>query len=260
MKTIAQAKTYRLNDDDVGLSYVIKSGSKPNLLVENPNDPNGYRVPIRHCPAEKSIYMEEQSNRAGLVPIIFEQGYLELGPHQKYTQDFLDAHPDNMANGGRLFELVDDEMEAGEELELEDIATEAKMAIKDKLKEKDGIYAVEAIASALLGSAPKAQELGPDGLRRYLNGEINRDPRFFADESGRIDIFERDDILIKHMVLRALSDNVIKKSPNQRAMMWVKENSVIIQAPNAVDLVDFFVDWLMTDDGMIVIEEIRKRS
>jgi len=43
-------------------------------------------------------------------------------------------------------------------------------------------------------------------------------------------------------------------------MLWAKGGKVIATAPQGVDLLEYFTDYLSSDEGILVIEEIKKRS
>ena len=43
-------------------------------------------------------------------------------------------------------------------------------------------------------------------------------------------------------------------------MVWVKDNKMIVTAPRGLGLVEYFADFLGTEEGMLVAEEIKRRS
>lgn len=256
-------KSYRLTDDRSGLAYIIKVGKKRNLLVFD--EEKGIKRPIRHCPSEPTIYADsldeiKQSDFALVEPIIFTHGYLEVDAHSQITQRFLDNHPDNVANGGSLFEVVDDEKEAEDSLALDEIKIDIYNAVREQLKEDGGEYALEALVAVLENSVQVASEMGVKSLKRRIYQEIEANPYYFVDDNGNVTVFEDDYISRKYFVLRAIKEQVIKKSVNKKSMVWVKDNSLIATAPRGVELVDFFTDFLSTEEGMLVAEEIKRRS
>ena len=251
-------KTYRLADDRSGLSFMLKTGKNGDLLVFD--EDKGYNRAIRYCPNEKSIFIEEQSQHALVVPIIFESGYLEVDAKDQTLQKFLDAHPDNLANKGVWFEQVDEEKEAKESIELDEKIIDIKQAIRNKLKEDDGIFQVEAAVAVVLDSVDEASRMGKEEMKRVLYQEVDINPHYFMDEEGNVTIFNDDTVTRKYFVLRAIKDGIIKKSANERSMLWTKDNTVIASAPIGLKLVEYFADFLGTDDGLLVAEEIKRRS
>ena len=85
---------------------------------------------IRFCPNEPSIFVDEQSDNAVRRSIMFTDGRLFVRPEQPNLRDFLEAHPDNKANGG-MFEVVD-KTASKADVESEFAVADAIVAIKEK--------------------------------------------------------------------------------------------------------------------------------
>ena len=252
------AKEYRLSDDRSGLSFVLKTGKQKNLLVFD--EQLGISRPIRHCPNEPTIYADKQSEFALVEPIIFMHGYLEVPREAQVTQAFLDTHPDNVSNGGIWFEEVNDEKEAEADLVIDEIKIDIYNAVRAKLKEDGGVYELEAVVAVLENSVAIAADMSPQALKRRIYQEVESNPLYFTDDNKNVTIFEDDYINRKYFVLRAIKESIIKKSANNKSMVWVKDNKMIATAPRGLDLVEYFADFLSTEDGMLVSEEIKRRS
>ena len=252
------AKEYRLADDRSGLTFILKTGKQKNLLIFD--EDKGISRPIRHCPNEKTIFADEQSNFALVEPIIFTHGYLEVSRESQITQKFLDSHPDNVINGGVWFEEVNDEKEAEADLKIDDLKIDLYNAVRKKLNEQDGVYELEAVVAVLENSVAEASGMSPQSLKRRIYQEIESNPLYFADDNYNVTIFEDDYINRKYFVLRAIKEAIIKKSPNDKSMVWVKDNKMIVTAPRGLGLVEYFADFLGTEEGMLVAEEIKRRS
>jgi len=251
-------KSYRLTDSRSGESFMLKTGRNKRLLFFD--ETKGFNRAIRHCPNEKSIFIDEQSEHALVEPIIFRQGSLDVSKEDQTTQKFLAAHPDNVINSGAWFEEINDEQEAGEDIERDELISEIKQTVKEKGNEEDGIYAIEMIASILLNSVDQASKMSKSELKRTIYQFADSDPYYFTDDAGNVNIFDDEYLQRKYLVLRAIKDNVIKKSPNKKSMMWVSGNKLIATAPQGLDLIEFFTDYLSSDDGILVIEEIQRRT
>lgn len=253
-----QKKTYRLADDRSGESCMIKTGKKGDLTIYD--EETQRRRAIRHCPNQRSIYVDEQDVHSLITPIIFEYGFLEVDPQQPITQQFLDSHPANVANGGGWFEVVDEEMEAKESIEDEELKNDIMYAVRQMAKSKDGIHELSAVVAVLLDSVDEASKMGLESLKRIIYNEIDVDPKYFVDEKGNVTIFEDDGIKRKYLILRAIKEGIIKKSVNNRSIVWAKDNKVIATAPRSIELIEYFSDYLSTEEGMLVLEEITRRS
>jgi len=251
-------KTYRMADDQSGESFMLKVGRSRSLLVFDESEKRNRA--IRHCPNERSIFVEDQSEHALVEPIIFLTGYLEVPHTDVVTQQFLDAHPSNVKNGGNWFEEVNDEIEAEQAIAMDEIIMDIKQAIRDKSKEKGGLITLSAIVATISGSVVEANKLGLQELKRKLYLEAERDPMYFVDDNMEVNIFDNDYIYRKYLVLNSIKQGLLKKSKNGKAILWAKEGKVIATAPQSVDTIEFFTNYLTTDDGLLVSDELKARS
>lgn len=261
-KVEAKDKLYRLADNRTGASVMIKTGKKGRLTVPTKDEDGNYlRRAIRHCPNQRSIFVEEQDDHAEVIPIIFIKGYLTVDKTHPITQQFLDLHPSNVANGGTWFEEVNEEEEAREDLELEDLITELKYEVRQMAKKGDeGLHELSAVVAVITDDVKSATSLGIEQMRRIINNKIDDDPYYFTDGVGNINIFDDDLAKRKYIVLRALSDGILKKAFDGRSMLWARGGEVVASCPAGTNLTEWFAEFLSTDDGMLVAEEIAKRS
>lgn len=255
-----QDKTYILADGRSGESCMIKTGKKGTLTVFD--EEQNIRRAIRHCPNQKSIFMDEQDKHALVEPIIFEFGSLEVSAKNPITQQFLDKHPSNCANSGQggWFLEINEEEEAKESIQDDELRMEIMYAVKKMAKTEDGIHELSAVASVILGSVHEASQMGIEQLKRIIYNSIDSNPDYFTDEDGNVTIFEDDDIKRKYIILRAIKEGIIKKSSNGRAMLWGRDGKLIATAPRSIDLIEYFSDYLTTEEGILVGEEITRRS
>ncbi len=250
-------KTYRLADSRSGESFMLKTGRNGRLTIFD--EEKGVRRAIRHCPNQGSIFIDEQDQYARVSPIIFTNGYLTVSAKDPITQQFLDLNPSNVANGGTWFEAIDEEKEAKESIEIDELQIDLKYTVRQTAKKKDGIHKLKAEVAVLTGSIDRAAKQGIEELKQELYNHIEIDPYYFTDDVGNPNIFDNEDIFRKYMVLKALKDGVLRKSPNNKTMTW-KDKTVIVSAPIGVDLIEYFTGYLTTDEGMLVLEEMTRRS
>ncbi len=252
-----KSKTYRIVGDSTPLSLLLQSGKNKRLLVFDSKLKTNRA--IRHCPNEKSIYIDEQSANAVCEPIIFETGFIEVGSTQTHTQEFLDKHPDNVANGGIWFEYIDEAAEAKEDIERDELIQDIKTVIREQYKQKGGIAKLEMAVSLLFGSLDQATKLNADELKRVLYNEAETNPEFFTDDNYNVNIFDDQAKIRKYLVLKGLKDGVIAKTVNGRSIVWGNDRSnVIYTAPIGKDIVESFALFLETDDGLMIASELAK--
>jgi hypothetical protein len=258
-KGIRQDKSYRLCNNRSGESFLLKTGKKGNMTVFDKD--KKVRRAIRHCPNQSTIYLDKQDQFALVEPIIFEYGQFKAGFDQPVTQMFLDAHPSNVVNGGSTFEPVDLEQTAKESTSDIELRSNIVNTIIKTSKEEDGFYKLSAVAAVIKGSVDEVKDLSTSELKELLYKEMDRDLKFFVDEDGNVDIFDDESIQRKYIILNALRLHVLKRSADGRSMLWGdKDGKKITSSPRGVDLIDFFSEYLTTDDGILVMEEIRARS
>lgn len=255
-------KSYRLADGQSREAALINVGRSGKLTVYDPqaNNGSGARRAIRHCPNQKSIFLDEQDQFARVEPIVLKGGVIDVPSDQPMTQKFLDMHPSNLANGGSLFEVIDDEREAKDDIAEEELKMLLKSAVLTKSKEEDGIHKLSAVVAVLLNSVEEAMKMGVEQLKRELYNEIDYNPYYFTDDHGNINIFDDDEAERRYIILRAMKDQIIKPSPDGKSMRWGKDSEVIATAPVGMKLVDFFSEFLTTEEGRLVVQEIVKRS
>lgn len=253
-----QEKTYRLADNRSGESFMPKTGRNGRLTIFD-EEINARRA-IRHCPNQPSIFIDEQDKFARVSPVLFTSGYLTVSGKNPITQKFLDVHPSNIANGGKWFEHVDEEKEAKESIEVDELQIDLKYAVRQVAKKKDGIHKLKAEVAVITGSIDIASRKGIEELKQELYNQIEANPYYFTDDLGNPNIFDNEEVFRKYMVLKALKDGVIRKSTNGKTMMWAKGKENIYSAPIGVELVESFSEYLTTDEGMLILEEITRRS
>lgn len=250
-------KRYRLTDNRSGESFMLKTGKKGNLLVFDEEEQRNRA--IKHCPNQKSVYVEDQDDFALVSPIVFINGHLTVKPQDTLTQKFLDLHPSNAKNGGGWFEEIDEEKEAKESVERGELEIDLKYAVREMSKKDEGLVHLKTVASVLEGSVDSVKNKGVEALKSIIYNRIEANPYYFTDEKGQPNIFEDDSMYRRYIVLTSIKDGIIKKSPNQRSMLWYNGKE-IVKAPSGKDLIDFFTEYLTTDDGRTVMEEIQKQA
>ena len=79
-----------------------------------------------------SIWADEQGENIIREQVIFIQKNLLVPYTRKNLQNYLDLHPDNTANGGKVYSLVDTEKKATVELDKEFEILDAIGMVRDK--------------------------------------------------------------------------------------------------------------------------------
>ena len=197
---------------------------------------------IRYCPNEPSIYVDQQSQYAILEAVVFREGTLMVSPEQPNLQDFIDAHPDNVANGGNSFYAIDIEHDAEEELDNEFLIHDAVSMVRDT--ELDGLLPV----AMFLNIDPKKPSVE---IRRELLSHAKANPKAF------IEMFDNPIVKVKAIIIQAVDFQILKIT--SESMRWHDNNQVIITTPAGQDTLDVMARFCLTDKGALVYAEITNR-
>jgi len=250
--TERKAKNYRLLRYQP-LTFTLKVGRNNSLLV--PDENTGYTRAIRHCPGERSIFVDEQSESAVVVPIIFLKGLLETKESDVLTQQFLDVHPKN----GGVFELIDTAADATDITDMEELKIDVKQAIRAKAKEDTGIEELRIITSVLISNASEAAKMESSEIKNSLYSLVDENVNRFVDDNGEVSIF--DDLEIKRAAItqHAFNSGKIQVSADGGKVMWADNKATICLIPIGQSHLDFFSKFLGTEEGLQVAVEISKR-
>lgn len=240
----------------VGLSALMPVGRNGKLVYTDPK--KGKRA-IRHCLNEESPFIDEQSEFAVVEPIIFVRGFYEVEPSNKSTLKFLNIHPGNKKNGGKLFYEVDEEQEAISGLFLEDLVVELKFQAKQVEKEGDiGFHKLMALASVIKGSYSQVKDKSTAELRAIVYNSIQESPMsYWNAEKKEAELFKAD-VIQSYMAIQAIDKGVVTVSPDQRRITWPK-GDVITEIPAGRKVKEYFAEYLGSEDGILIAKDLEKK-
>lgn len=222
---------------------IIKGGGIWYKLPQNNitifDKEKGYNREIRYCPAERSVYRDEQSEVARREQIVFRDGLLSVPETDPILLEYLRLHPDNIANGGKRFNEINNEADAEKELEREFLLHDAIAKIKisdiDELIPVALSYGISADLSSL-------------EIKRALLQQAKGNPEKFMQS------FNNPMVKMRADVVTALDFQILKQSVD--GMYWYDSNTLIMPTPVGQDTLDVFVRFLTTDKGNPVRNEI----
>lgn len=197
---------------------------------------------IRYCEREHSIYKDEQSENSVKTPVIFRMGRLFVTPDKPNLLAFLEAHPENKANGGQRFERVDKEKKAEVTLDDEFLVVDAVSLIRTK--ELDDLLAV-ALSFGIDVDRPVSE------IKHDLLQKAKKSPKVF------IQSFDNPVVAMKATVKQAQSFQII--SVNSDSIRWHDTNKIIISVPSGQDPIDVFVRYCLTESASPVVSEIERQ-
>jgi len=197
---------------------------------------------LRYCPNEPSAWRDEQSDSATRQSVVFTEGRMFVRPDQPNLMDFMDNHPDNVANGGKTFELVNNEKKSQIKVQKEFLVADAVTMVRDKdLNDLLGV----AVALAI-------------NVDRPVN-EIKHDLLVFAKKNPQkfIESFDNPVVEMKAKIRQAAKLQVIKMESD--GIKWYDTNKLILSVPAGKDPLDVFVRYCLTEAAVPIVEEIEKQ-
>ena len=197
---------------------------------------------IRYCPNENSIWRDDQSPSARRESIVFIEGRHFVSPEKPNLKAFLDTHPGNKKNGGKIFELVDKTQKAKVEVDNEFLVADAVTMIRDK--DLDQLLSV-------------AVALGMNIDRQV--SEIKHDLLVFAKKNPKsfIESFDNPSVEMKTKISMAAKYQVIKLEKD--GVRWFDSNNLIVSVPEGKDPLDVFVRYCLTEAAVPVVEEMERQ-
>ena len=197
---------------------------------------------IRYCENENSIWKDEQADRSVKTPVIFRMGRLFVNERQPNLRNFLEIHPENKANGGSLFELVDNLKKVEVDIDNEFLVNDAITMLRTK--EIDELLAV-ALAYGMDIDRPTSE------VKHDLLLKAKKSPKVF------IESFDNPVVAMKSKIRQAISYQIINTKSD--AVVWFDTNKHIISVPVGQDPVDVFVRYCMTEAAAPVVAEITRQ-
>ena len=197
---------------------------------------------IRYCPNEPSIWRDEQSENARRESVAFREGKLFVPKDKPNMRKFLELHPHNSANGGKVFREVNKKKDAEMELKKEFLMTDAVALVRDT----------------------DIQELLP--IAMYFNVNINSpasEIRFNLLRIAKnkpqdfIESFDSPQVQARSIVVQAKDYQIINVKTD--GVYWFDTNSLIVSSPVGQDPVDVMVRFCLTEKGSSVLSSLEER-
>lgn len=228
---------YEMTGKRGGVFYKVRT----NNLVIYDSESNTNRK-IRYCPGESSIYVDEQSDSAIKEHVVFRDKMLFVRYDQPNLREFLEKHPDNVANGGRSFRLVNKEIDIEKEIENEFLVTDAISMIK---------------ARPIEDLLPVAMSLNVNTNQKDL--AVKRALVLYAKKNPKkfMEMFDNPMVHARTTVMQGFDFDIV--SEKKGAVVWTDTGKIIISVPVGQDTVDTLTRFCMTDKGSSVLSDIERQ-
>lgn len=247
IKKTSSVKRRIADESSAPVMYVIPQGGGvwckvPSVNLQTFDKETNTVREIRYCPGENSIFKDEQSEYSRTEHIVFREKNLFVPPQKPNLKAFLDAHPANKANGGRLFEKVVKEAKSEKIVDDEFLIHDAISLIKNKSVDE------------LL---PLAMSLNISVDQKNI--EIKRELVLMAKRNPQkvLDMYGNPLVKARSTIKQAFDFQIVDE--NGGAVVWYDTRKMIISVPVGQDKVETLTRFAMTDSGASVLSEIERQ-
>lgn len=230
-------KLYELNIRETPVVYKIKT--RGILWFDKEK---GYEREIKYCANQKTIFVDEMKGDQRLDHISFRDGKLFVPKEKQTLQIFLAHHPDN---GSKFIEynpvaIAEDDLDVLE-LEIEALNTARTLDVDH--------------AEAILRS-----EIGNE-VSKMTSKELKRDLLLFARNNPNLflELANDENINVRNMGIKAVENNIIKLSSDQRTFTWGSTDRKLITVPFDENPYSALAAWFKTDEGIEVYQTVEKK-
>jgi len=237
VKPVYKDKLYELTINETPIVFILKS---KGILWFDPE--KGYEREVKYCPNQKTIFVDEMKGVQRLEHVSFKDGQLFVPKEKQTLQKFLEVHP---LNGKKFKEhnavqIAEDDLTVLE-MELEAMNTAQTIDVDH--------------AEAILRS-----ELGNE-VSKMTSKELKRDLLLFAKNNPKLflELANDENINIRNMGIRAVENNIINLSSDQRTFEWASTGRKLITVPFDENPYSALAAWFKTDEGVEVYQTIEKK-
>ncbi len=228
---------------DTHIYKLIKGGGAITILPSNgitvyDESKNEVRE-IRYCSNQKSIYVDEQEGTSTREPIKFFEGVLAVSHTKPNLIAFMEAHPNNSSNGGRLFELIDTERDNEKTVEQEFLVHDAITLVREK--------SAEELVPVGSHFGISLEESISDFKYELLKVAKSKSKEF-------IDSFDNPVVTMKAKLTRASDFGIIKF--NDTGAYWADGNRLIVATPTGYSSLNTLTQHCLTDKGASTFAKI----
>jgi len=197
---------------------------------------------MRYCPNEPSIWADEQGDNARKETVAFREGKLFVPKDKPNLRKFMDLHPMNISNGGKIFKQVDKKQDAEKELKREFLLSEAVTMVRDK--DVNELLPIALYFGININT--------PVSEIRYnlLNVAKKRTEEF-------IQSFDSVQVQVRSSIQQAKDYQILNLKSD--GCYWFDSNKLIVSVPAGMDAMDVMVRFCLTEKGSSALSTIEER-
>lgn len=202
-----------------------------------------YRA-LRYVINHESPFIDDQEGHEVVQEqIIFQGGVLGVGEYDVALQKFLSFHPENAANGGKMFYEYDPAAIAKKEVDMLKVKAEAMRAALDM-----DITTASALLRPTMGRNVHSQKT--DIITRHLLKMAEEKPEELLDE------LDNPNLMVKYLAYTSVDFGICKFTDSGQVYRWAENDQKLLAIPFGEDKFEFITQWFSTDEGLEVMNNI----
>jgi hypothetical protein len=236
-------RTYILSGMRSPLTYTVQSRHSRRFPMLWFDKNRNEQRELRYATNQNSVFVDEQKGEATLGHIVFKNGVLTVPKEKQNLQKLLSLYHPALNKKYKEFDPV---VKAVDELDNIEIELEAMNAAKDM-----DVDQAEAILRVELGS--KVSKMTSKELRRDLMLFARNNPELF------IELANDENVHLRNIAVKAVEQNIIKLSGDQRTVFWASNNRKLLTVPFDEHPYSAIAAFFKTDEGMEIFQSIEKK-
>jgi len=231
-------RLYELKGNRIPPVYILKSRS-----IYWFDEELGMEREIKYCRNQQTVFVDEMKGPQRLGHIVFRNGKLMVEKEQVILQKFLSLyHPDRDLTYGEY----NAEKVAEADIDILELQLEAMNTAKALEIDR---------AEAVLRT-----ELGSDVVK-MTSKELKRDLLIFAQSNPQLflELVNDENINIRNIGIKAVEQNIIKLSDDQRTFKWGSNGRKLMTVPFDENPYSALAAYFKTDDGIEVYQTVEKK-
>ena len=231
-------RLYELKGNKIPPVYILKSRSMYWFDEEL-----GMEREIKFCRNQQTVFVDEMKGPQRLGHIVFRNGKLLVEKEQVILQKFLSLyHPER----NLVYEEYNAEAVAENDIDVLELQLEAMNTAKALEVDR---------AEAVLRT-----EYGSD-VTKMTSKELKRDVLIFAQNNPEmfLELVNDENINIRNIGIKAVEQNIIKLSEDQRTFKWGSNGRKLITVPFDENPYSALAAYFKTDDGIEVYQTVEKK-
>ena len=236
-------RNYFLSRNRKPVTFTIKSKHTEKYPLLHFDPTTNTQKALRYATNQNSCFVEEQKGESTLGHIMFKDGALNVPKEYQALQKLLSIyHPD--------LNLRYEEYKPSQIAKDELVDLEVELMAMNIAKNME-IDQVEAILRVEQGSA----------VANLSSKELKRDILVFARREPRtlIALAQDENVLLRNFGIRAVEDQIIDLSQDQRTFKWKKNGKKLMTVPFDEQPYSALAAWFKTDEGVVVYKTIEKK-